>query len=177
MPSGVAPFDRINPIRGRLLAIYLQDHLAGAVAGTELVARVRSSNEGTALGDFAARLEDEIAADRGALEQIMESLEITGDRVKVSLAWTLEKVGRLKLNGRLRGYSPLSRLTELEGLHVAISAKLATWQSLRATFGEEAAGRNLGGLIRRAEDQLDELEAHRAEAARVAFGDEPARIT
>ena len=31
-------------------------------------------------------------------------------------AWALEKVGRLKLNGELTSYSPLSRVVELEGL-------------------------------------------------------------
>ncbi|HEX6115955.1 MAG TPA: hypothetical protein VFY99_02575 [Solirubrobacterales bacterium] len=160
----------------RLLAIYLQDHLAGASGGLELAKRAARSNEGTPLGDFLDRLAGEIAEDRETLVEIMAALEIGADRVKNALGWGAEKLGRLKPNGQLTGYSPLSRLVELEGLHVGVSGKLSAFQSLRATFGEEVAGRNLDGLISRATRQLEELAEHRAEAARVAFEDETAPV-
>lgn len=48
-------------------------------------------------------------------------------------AWAAEKLVRLKLNGRLRGYSPLSRLLELEMLHIGITGKLELWQALQRT--------------------------------------------
>lgn len=160
----------------RLLAIYLQDHLAGATGGLELARRAASSNEGTPLGDFLARLADEIAEDRETLEEIMASLDVGADRVKNALGWGAEKLGRLKPNGQITGYSPLSRLVELEGLHVGISGKLSGFQSLRTIFGEEVAGRNLDGLISRARRQLDELTEFRLEAARLAFEDEITRV-
>ena len=34
--------------------------------------------------------------------------------------WVAEKAGRLKLNGSLLTYSPLSRLVELEGLSLGV---------------------------------------------------------
>ena len=37
-----------------------------------------------------------------------------GSRAKDGAAWVAEKLGRLKTNGQLTGYSPLSRLVELE---------------------------------------------------------------
>jgi hypothetical protein len=160
----------------RLLAIYLQDHLAGATAGAELARRARGSNEGTPLGEFLDRLAEEIEEDRQVLIGIMEELEVSPDRVKNALGWGAEKLGRLKPNGQFKGYSPLSRIVELEGLHVGISGKLSLWQSLRATFGQEVAGRDLDGLLGGAERQLDELAEFRGEAARVAFEDEVSRV-
>ena len=46
----------------------------------------------------------------------MEDLGFDSDTMKDLGGWALEKVGRLKLNGQLTGYSPLSRVVELEGL-------------------------------------------------------------
>jgi hypothetical protein len=160
----------------RYLAIYLQDHLAGATGGLELARRAAGSNEGTPVGDFLERLAAEIEEDRETLKDIMSSLDVDQDLVKNALGWGAEKLGRLKPNGQLTGYSPLSRLVELEGLHVGIEGKLSGFQSLRAIFGEEVAGRNLDGLISRAERQVEELAEYRLEAARVAFEDETTRV-
>lgn len=154
---------------GRLLAIYLQDHYAGSCAGVELARRSASSNEGTPTGEFLSSLAEEIEEDRVALREIMSALDIGDDKVKNALGWGAEKLGRLKPNGQLTGYSPLSRVVELEGLHVGISGKLSAWQSLRATFGATLAGHDLDGLIARARAQLDELAEHRADAGRLAF--------
>jgi hypothetical protein len=174
-PSHLTPYAR-RVFSDRLLGIYLQDHLGGSTGGLELVKRAAGNNQGTPLGDFLERLAAEIEEDRGALREIMAALDVGEDRVKVAFGWGSEKLGRLKLNGRITEYSPLSRLVELEGLHMGISAKLSGWQSLRATFGEEVAGRNLDGLVSRAERQIEELAEYRLEAARVAFEDETTRV-
>ena len=42
----------------------------------------------------------------------------------------LRSSGRLKPNGQLTGYSPLSRLVELEGLSLGITGKLGLWRAL-----------------------------------------------
>jgi hypothetical protein len=160
----------------RYLGIYLQDHFAGATGGLELARRAVGSNEGTPLGDFLERLAAEIEEDRETLREIMAALGIGEDRLKTAFGWGAEKIGRLKPNGQLTGYSPLSRLVELEGLHVGINGKLSGFQSLRAVFGEEVAGRNLDGLISRAQRYVEELEEFRLEAARVAFEDEATRV-
>jgi hypothetical protein len=164
----------VSGVERRLLAIYLNDHLAGATAGLELVRRVRGSNEGTELGDFLERLAGEIAEDRESLEQIMGELGIGRDRVKVIAAWGAEKAGRLKLNGSLTGYSPLSRVVELEGLHIGVTGKLALWQVLEDTLGSRIGGADLTRLRERAERQRGELESYRRAAAAEAFGQEPA---
>jgi hypothetical protein len=160
-----------SELSSNLLAIYLNDHLAGATGGLELVKRAAGSNEGTELGAFLDHLRAEIQEDRESLIEVMDRLEVSRDRMKVTGGWLAEKAGRLKLNGQLLGYSPLSRVVELEGLHLGINGKLSCWQSLRQANASELAGFDLDRLIQRAEHQLVELEPHRREAAAEAFTD------
>ena len=157
----------MNP---KLRSIYLNDHLAGATGGAELAKRAASSNTESELGAFLERLAAEIEEDRQALLDAMDRLGVRPDPVKRTVGWTAEKLGRLKLNGQLRGYSPLSRLVELEGLHIGISGKLSTWQVLAATSADELEGVDLDELIARAQAQLAGLEPFRIAAAREAFG-------
>ena len=92
-----------------------------------LARRSAGSNRGTTYGDALARIADEIEQDRRTLEAITDELDIPRDQVKNALAWGAERAGRLKLNGQLTGYSPLSRLVELEGLITGISGKISLW--------------------------------------------------
>lgn len=161
----------------KLRGIYLNDHFAGSVAGHELVRRAAGSNEGTELGTFLQHLESEIAEDRQMLTDVMERLGVHTDQVKRTLAWGAEKVGRLKPNGRLLGYSPLSRLVELEGLHLGISGKLSLWQVLEAAPAPELDEFDFAGLADRAQRQLAELEPFRRAAAQQAFEAESASVS
>lgn len=155
----------------RFLKIYLNDHLAGAIAGTQLAKRCLKNNEGTPLGDFLARLLEEIKEDRGELEKVMEALEVTQDGVKKAAAYAAEKAGRLKLNGQITGYSPLSRVVEVEGLLLGVTGKLGLWRALRDLSEREPRVKvvDLDALIARAERQVAELENHRLQAAETAF--------
>lgn len=156
----------------RLLAIYLNDHLAGATAGLELARRALRENGENDYGRFLATLAEEIDQDRRTLIEVMERLAIPRSKVKVSAGWALEKVGRLKLNGRVRGYSPLSRLIELEGLAGGIEGKRAMWLALLHTRAgdERLEDFALDALVARAEDQRQRLEPHRLSAAIAAMG-------
>ena len=158
-------------INERLLKIYLNDHLAGSVVGYELVGRILSNNEEGELGNFLRLLKVEIEADRDELLSVMKALDMRPDPAKQAGGWLAEKAGRLKLNGRLRGYSPLSRLVELEGLCVGVEGKKELWLALERIAPEDSrlARFDLGGLASRAQKQRDELERHRLRAAEVAF--------
>jgi hypothetical protein len=158
-----------------LLAIYLNDHLAGSTVGRELARRAAASNRGSDYGHFLERLATEVDEDRATLIAIMRALGAPIDRLKVIGGWAAEKVGRLKPNGRLLGYSPLSRLIELEGLALGVRGKLALWLALELLAPQRPAlGRfELSYLIARAERQLDELEQNRVRAAAEAFGGDP----
>jgi hypothetical protein len=153
----------------KLVGIYLNDHLAGSVVGGELAKRAASSNSGTALGDFLANLAEEIDDEREVLKSLLDHYGVPQNRIKAPVAWVAEKLGRLKLNGQVTGYSPLSRLVELEGLTLGVTGKLGMWRALAATqSGLEAYG--IDKLISQAEAQRDELERRRLEAAELAFG-------
>ncbi len=150
-----------------LLATYLNDHLAGATAGRELARRAAASNRGSPLGRHLTALAQEIDEDRDALLELMRELQIGTDRIKVLGGWAAEKLGRLKPNGRLFSYSPLSRLLEIEALMLGIRGKLALWQALQTIQPTRPAlaTADLATLAQRAERQLSELEPHRRAAA------------
>jgi hypothetical protein len=147
----------------RRLDIYLNDHFAGATFGMELSRRAATENRGTELGDFLHVLHEEIVEERQTLRAVMNALGIAASPVKPAGAWLLEKAGRLKLNGQLRGHSPLSPLVELEGLEAGVSGKRCLWQVLERAFaGDPRLKRfQLAALIARAEEQLQGLQEHR----------------
>jgi hypothetical protein len=154
-----------------LLAIYLNDHLAGATAGRELARRAASGNRGSTYGPFLENLALQIDEDRESLIGLMRTLDVDVVRLKVIGGWAAEKVGRLKLNGRLLGYSPLSRVVELEGLALGVRGKLALWRVLKDLEAVEPRLEHihLDELVNRAEAQLLGLEEQRLLAAAQAF--------
>ncbi|HVL98238.1 MAG TPA: hypothetical protein VM324_02990 [Egibacteraceae bacterium] len=157
--------------RRKLLRIYLNDHLAGATAGVRLARRSLRSNRGTPLGAFLGQLVDEVEEDRAALERLIAAFAFPRGRVKVAAAVAAEWIGRGKLNGRLIGYSDLSRVLELEGLYLGAEGKRRLWLNLQriAESHDAIAALDLDRLIARASSQLERLEHHRSEAAARAF--------
>jgi hypothetical protein len=152
-----------------LMGVYLNDHLAGATGGTELAHRVAASQRRTPDAETLEQLAEDIAEDRAALIEIMGTLGIPLRRYKVYAGWAAEKVGRLKLNGQVRGRSPLSDLLELESLCMGVEGKGAMWRVLRilADIEQRLDSRRLDVLIERAEAQSRTLEElHRAAAPR-----------
>lgn len=157
-----------NADADRFLAIYLNDHLAGATLAVELARRLRSSNQGDGeFGEPMAQLCGEIEEDQRTLERLMEQQGVGRDPVKPALAKAAEKLGRLKLNGRIRGYSPLSRVLELEVLSGLVGGKLQLWNALEQSFGESHDGFDFHDLAARADSQGQRLEdLHLAAAQR-----------
>jgi hypothetical protein len=155
----------------RYLAVYLNDHMAGAVAAHELVKRAASSNKGTDYGDFLVELEHEIAEDRAALARLMERFGVKEDKLKMTGAFIGEKLGRLKPNAHLLSYSPLSRVVELEVLTLGVTGKLLLWRGLLAIehSDERLDPDELRGLAERAQTQLDDLDGYRVRAVEDAL--------
>lgn len=157
------------PLNTKLLSIYLNDHWAGSTVGRELARRAAGENRGNDFGAALERLLAEIEEDRRVLREVMRSVGAAEDRLKTLAARAGERAGRLKPNGSLRGYSPLSRLVELEGLTVGVEGKLSLWQALAALEDPALAQFDFAALQARAEAQLERLEQLRLEAARVAL--------
>ena len=104
----------------------MNDQLAAGVAWRE-AARRAGNNDGSELGDVLAHVADAIAEDVATFERIMERLGLRRSAVKPGIAVFAERVGRLKLNGRMFSYSPLSRFVELDFLAMGIEGKKVLW--------------------------------------------------
>ena len=154
----------------RFVEIYVGDHRGGAAAGLALARRCLRRNAGSALGDALRDLVREIEEDAQTLDAIATRLAVRPAPVKQLLGRAAELVGRAKLNGRLTGYSPLSRLLELEALIAGIEAKRQLWLSLEASQARSMLAEfNLGGLTKRAVDQQNRLRPHHQAAAAEAL--------
>ena len=154
-----------------LLSVYLNDHLAGATAGTQLARRSAAAQRDPAKRRALRALADEIDQDRQALIDIMTTLGVPVRGYKAWAGWLAEKAGRLKLNGSLLARSPLSDLIELEMMRLGVEGKAAGWQTLRTLAGErtELDPARLDRLLDRAKDQSARLEELRTDAVAKVF--------
>ncbi|MFE1334073.1 transaldolase [Streptomyces microflavus] len=163
--SGTSAADDVE--QARLLAIYLNDHYAGATGGLELFRRAAQARTdgagGTVLADLAQQVED----DRDALADIMADLGVPTSQSKAAMGWLAEKAGRLKPNGHILSRSPLSDLLEAESMLLGVSGKAACWRTLRilAESDERLPSDRLDTLLERAEQQSAALEELRSTAA------------
>lgn len=158
------------PDSEHLIAVYLGDHRAGAAAGVEIVRRMRARNRGTGFGAELAALHADILDDRDSLEEIADRLDMPSARTKATLGTLGAKLGVLKPSGRLKQYSPVSRVLEFEALLMAVQAKRELWDVLRFAADGAVDPGELERLVARADSQLDTLRRLHREAALVAFG-------
>lgn len=156
----------------KFLRIYMQDQLALGTGWRELARRAARSNRGTEAGAALQHVADQIAQDVATFEQIMRRLGIRPDPIKRGVAIAAERAGRLKPNGHLRSYSPLSRFMEMDILAMGIEGKKVLWQNLRDTaqISARLPDVDFDELIARAERQREELEPHRLAAGAGALG-------
>lgn len=114
----------------RLFRIYLQDHLAVLRGAVELAHRVKQHCEEEWAREAATRFLSAILEDRKELLRVARDLDLEPSLVKEAGAWLGQKVGRLKLNGRVLSRSPLSTLVELEGMCMLAAHCEAAWRAL-----------------------------------------------
>lgn len=155
-----------GPHSADLLAIYLNDHFAGATGGLELFRRAadarKNQEEKAVLADLARQVEE----DRDALAKIMTDLDVSVDHTRAALGWVAEKVGRLKTNGSLISRSPLSDVLETEAMLLGVRGKAAGWRTLCALADTDRRldAARLDVLLERAEGQSTALEELRVAA-------------
>ena len=112
------------------LTIYLNDHRAGAAAGIGLAHRLWRQNR---KGPWASQLREllkSVEAEGETLDAVRGSIGVTGGKFRRTAAVALERASRLKLNGHVLSYSPLSRVGELEALMSGVQSKLRLWTTL-----------------------------------------------
>ena len=141
----------------KLIATYLQDHHAGSAAGLDAFARVAEGHSDAEVREAVGRIGEEAAADQKALEAVMQSFDTSPALLKDLPAKIAEKLARLKPNQRLTERSPLSDVLEVEALVDAVHAKSLGWTVLLQLDDDRLDKAQLQGLLKRAEDQTDEL--------------------
>ena len=153
------------------LSIYLNDHLAGAIAGLELFEHLAASREGTPLAQLLLDVKGEIEADRAELESIIARLHERDRTIRKAVGWVSERLLRLKLRADDPHNEGLRLFESLEALVLGIEGKAALWRALAALPGNPRVlqGIDLARLIARAEQQSAALEPARLDAAKAAF--------
>ena len=144
---------------GRLLAVYLRDHHALLIALRELARRMNSAARTDEERTFAAEVARITDDDRSCLEAFLRQLDSAPSRMRQNAVWAAEKLGRLKLNGRVLRASPLSAVTELEGCALLLESNRALWAGLAQLGPADATER-----ARRAERLLEAAERLRLDA-------------
>lgn len=113
------------------LGTYLNDHLAGSVAGAERFGRLAAAFASTPVGPVIEQIAREVAEERDELRSVIESLDVRPqNRVKQVSAWLGEHVARLKASRRSLRRRRTDALLEVELLRSALVGKLGVWQVL-----------------------------------------------
>lgn len=148
---------------------YLNDHLAGSVSALELIAHWAEAHKGEPVGDFFVETGKEIKADQKILRDVMRVLGIEESKMRKAGAWAAEKVGRARL--MIAGDEPgrLGLVLTLEGLIMGVTGKKCMWRTLGAANLQPLNSYDLEDLQRRAEQQVERIEAERVLAVRQAF--------
>lgn len=158
------PFDPMKDLDS-----YLNDHLAGSISALELIAHCIDVHKGEPLGSFFVETEREIKADQDTLRAVMRTLGIEESKMRQAGAWVAEKVGRARLI--IAGDEPgsLGLVLTLEGLIMGVTGKKLLWRTLATAKLPRLNGYNFEQLQRRAEQQVERIEAERISAIRQAF--------
>jgi hypothetical protein len=162
-----------------LFAIYLNDHLASAAGGIELVSRMIGSHRGSSYEEGLRQLLAELREEKSALTSVARALGLPVRHYKQLAVWAAEKASRVKLNGHLLSRSPLSSLVEFEFLASAVRGKRSGFETLRIAAGvdDRIDTALLDGLISQANRQYHWLTDVRREVAAALFGGDPSVLT
>jgi len=148
---------------------YLNDHFAGSISALEVIAHWAEAHKGERLGSFFVEIEREIKADQETLRDVMRNLGVEESKVRQVGAWAAEKIGRARLI--IAGDEPgsLGLVLTLEGLIMGVTGKKLLWVTLEAAKLPRLNSYNFEQLQRRAEQQVERIEAERISAVRQAF--------
>ncbi|WP_033216328.1 hypothetical protein [Kitasatospora phosalacinea] len=162
-----------TPTRHHMLTVYLNDHLAGAEAGTRRARRFADASSAARSDPEERRLLRQLAADiacdLASLRRVMRELGVPERRPYAWLGRIGELAGLLKPNGALLRRSPLTDLVELEALRLGVLGKRQLWAVLAERFGGDSRvdRARLDELADRADRQARLLEELRLRAAGV----------
>jgi hypothetical protein len=150
------------------LAVYLNDHLAGATGAVELLGHLVTDS---AAGRTAHRLLEDVASDREELVNLMRRLEIAQSTARKASGWLGEKLAELKVRIDDPSDGKLRMLELLEVIALGIEGKRALWTALTAAAetSPELRALDYGRLLRRVDEQRCLVEGQRLAAAKSAL--------
>ena len=157
------------------LEVYLNDHLAGATAGVNLVEQAVDRHRSDELGEFFGPLASEIKADLATLEGLMEDMGVDKSASKTALAEVGSKLAAPKFTAEGAGNKHLGDFITLETLSIGVEGKRCMWVALQtvADAYPELQALDLEDLESRARNQRDKLETKRNEVAPLALTHQP----
>jgi len=150
---------------------YLNDHLAGSISALELIAHWADVHKGEPLGSFFVETEREIKADQDTLRDVMRTLGVAESKIRQAGAWAAEKVGRARLMIAGDEQGSLGLVLTLEGLIMGVTGKKLMWRALAAAKLPRLSSYNFEQLQRRAEQQIERIEAERIRTVSQAFAE------
>ena len=150
---------------------YLNDHLAGSISAIELIAHWVEVHKGEPLGSFFVETETEIKADQDTLRDVMRTLGVEESKMRQAGAWAAEKVGRARLMIAGDEQGSLGLVLTLEGLIMGVTGKKLMWRALAAAKLPRLSSYNFEQLQRRAEQQIERIEAERIRTVSQAFAE------
>ncbi|MFV2145448.1 hypothetical protein [Isoptericola sp. G70] len=116
-----------------------------------------------------AELTEQIRGERQLYRTLLATLRIRRRRYRQVVAGVGERLGRLKLNGRLTERSPLTVMLEIELMRSAVTGKLGGWQTLEEYADdlglEPERFARLAAVARRQLALLERLHEHAREQA------------
>ena len=145
------------------LSTYLNDHLAGSVAGVGILEAAIEHIKNEPDSKLLADIKRENEQDKSELEHLMAALEIGQSTFRKASGWMSEKFAEIKLRVDDPGAGELFVFEALEALSLGIEGKRSLWLVLATVSESDAKLRVLDykTLIQRAEDQRSRVEAIR----------------
>jgi hypothetical protein len=156
----------------KYLRIYLDDHLAFEAGGLGLVGRLRRTSPDGPFAEMLDRLLEDGREAQAVIRGAMAALGLRPSAAKPTIGRIGQKLGSLKLNGHLVTPSPLSRVSELEFLHLLLEHRRSLSATLVAVARKDPrlTGMDAVHLDVAARDRQEDLRPFREAAGRVAFG-------
>ena len=147
------------------LDTYLNDHIAGATAGTNLAKMASEEHQTDEHGPFFSEIYADIQADYETLQELATALGVDLSASKTALA----EVGSKMMGPKFTAGDDddLNAFVTLETLSIGVEGKVCMWKALKTVEGDYEAFKqfNIDELLGRAESQREKLETQRQKMA------------
>src|ERR1700761_6548809 len=147
------------------IAVYLEDHLAGAQVALQVLKSMRDEQAHPKFRELAAELLPQVAKDDDTLRSILSSVGGTPSTSKQACGWLFEKLSRIKLGHA--GSADFTLFESVELLTLGILGKLSLWKALEAVSAKDPAlaSWDFHELATRAQRQFERVESERLRLA------------